>query len=100
MHFVSGFRNGGVEQVLLNYTGLVNKNYDIDEVIVYQHKADPKKLKLSQELGNRMYEIPFKKEHPLKNIVATYKLIKKEKPDIVHAHMNLVNFFPLLIAKI
>lgn len=100
MHFVSGFRNGGVEQVLLNYTGLVNKNYDIDEVIVYQHKANPKKLKLSQELGNRMYEIPFKKEHPLKNIVATYKLIKKEKPDIVHAHMNLVNFFPLLIAKI
>lgn len=99
MHFVSGFKNGGVEQVLLNYTGLLNKNYNIDEVIVYQHKADPEKLKLSQQLGNRMYKIPFKKEHPLKNLVATYKLIKKEKPDIVHTHMNLVNFFPLLIAK-
>lgn len=99
MHFVSGFKNGGVEQVLLNYTGLVNKNYDIDEAIVYQHKADPEKLELSKRLGNRMYKIPFKKEHPLENIVATYKLIKKEKPDIVHAHMNLVNFFPLLVAK-
>ena len=100
MHFVSGFKNGGVEQFLLNYTSLLNKNCNIDEVIVYQHKADPEKLELSQNLGNRMYEIPFKKEHPLKNLIATYKLIKKEKPDIVHAHMSLVNFFPLLVAKL
>ncbi|WP_405315475.1 hypothetical protein [Lactobacillus helveticus] len=46
MHFVSGFKNGGVEQVLLDYTGLINKNYDIKEIIVYQHKADPEKLSL------------------------------------------------------
>ena len=52
MHFVSGLKNRGVEQVLLNYTGLVNKNYDIDEAIVYQHKADPEKLELSKRLGN------------------------------------------------
>ena len=46
IHFVSGFKNGGVEQVLLGYTGLINKNYDIKEIIVYQHKADPEKLSL------------------------------------------------------
>lgn len=46
MHFVSGFKNVGVEQVLLDYTGLINKNYDIKEIIVYQHKADPEKLSL------------------------------------------------------
>lgn len=32
IHFVSGFKNGGVEQVLLDYTGLINKNYDIKEI--------------------------------------------------------------------
>ena len=43
MHFVSGFKNGGVEQVLLNYTKLLNKNYNdsIENIIVYQHTADP-----------------------------------------------------------
>lgn len=99
MHFVSGFKNGGVEQFLLNYTSLLNKNCNIDEVIVYQHKADPEKLELSKKLGNHMYEIPFKKTHPLKNLIATYKIIKKERPDIIHAHMSLVNFFPLSVAK-
>lgn len=100
MHFVSGFKNGGVEQVLLNYTKYINRNYDIDEYIVYQHEADAKKLELSKKLGNKMYRIPFKKDHPFKNLFATYKLIKKEKPDVVHAHMNLVNFYPLMIAKL
>lgn len=99
MHFVSGFKNGGVEQVVLNYTGLLNKNYNIQESIVYQHKANPEKLDLSKSLGNQMYQIPFKKTHPIKNLIATYKLIKQERPDIVHAHMNLVNFFPLIVAK-
>lgn len=99
MHFVSGFKNGGVEQVVLNYTSLLNKNYNIEESVIYQHMADPEKLRLSRQVGNRMYQIPFKKTHPIKNLYATYNLIKKQKPDIVHAHMNLVNFFPLMVAK-
>lgn len=99
MHFVSGFKNGGVEQVVLNYTSLLNKNYNIEESVIYQHTADPEKLRLSRQIGNRMYQIPFKKTHPIKNLYATYNLIKKQKPDIVHAHMNLVNFFPLMVAK-
>lgn len=99
MHFVSGFKNGGVEQVLLNYTRLLNKNCNISEIIVYQHEADPDKLLLSKKYGNKMYQIPYKSTKPIKNLISTYKLIKKEKPDIVHAHMSLVNFFPLFIAK-
>lgn len=30
----------------LNKFYLINKNYDIKEIIVYQHKADPEKLSL------------------------------------------------------
>lgn len=100
MHFVSGFKNGGVEQVILNYTSLLNQNYNVQEVIVYQHEADKKKLELSKQIGNVMYRVPFKMKHPIGNLVQTYKIIKKEKPDIVHAHMNLVNFFPLFVAKL
>lgn len=98
MHFVSGIGNDGVAQVLTNYTGRINKEFPIDESIVYQHKADVKQLKLEQKLGNKTYRIPFKSKHPIKNLKATYHLIKNKKPDIVEAHMNLVNFFPLFIA--
>lgn len=98
MHFVSGIGNDGVAQVLTNYTGRMNRYFPIEESIVYQHKADSKRLELEQKLGNQTYRIPFKKKHPIKNLIATYKLIKNKRPDIVEAHMNLVNFFPLFIA--
>lgn len=99
MHFTAGFVNGGVEQVLLNYTGKLNKKYGVQESIVYLHNADPAKKELSEQLGNKMYQIPARRESLWGNIKATYKLIKKEKPDIVHSHMSLMNFFPLTIAK-
>lgn len=98
IHFVSGIGNDGVAQYLINYTRLMNQNYPIDETIVYQHQANPVKLKLEEDIGNKTVRIPFKSKHPLKNLIATYKIIHKEKPDIVEAHMNLVNFFPLFIA--
>lgn len=100
IHFVSGIGNDGVAQYLINYTRLMNKNYPIDETIVYQHHANPVKLKLEEDIGDKTVRIPFKSEHPLKNLIATYKIIHREKPDIVEAHMNLVNFFPLFIAWI
>lgn len=98
IHFVSGIGNDGVAQYLINYTRLMNQNYPIDETIVYQHEANPVKLKLEEDIGNKTVRIPFKSKHPLKNLIATYRIIHNEKPDIVEAHMNLVNFFPLFIA--
>lgn len=99
VHFVSGFKDGGVEQMLLNYTKLLNKNLPVDNVIVYQHSANVSKKKLSESYGNKMYRLPFKKSHPINNLQMTYRILKNEKPDIVHAHMNLVNFFPLFVAR-
>ena len=61
MHFTAGFVNGGVEQVLLNYTEKLNKEYGVDESIVYLHKADKEKKKLSEQLGNKMYRIPARR---------------------------------------
>lgn len=98
IHFVSGIGNDGVAQYLINYTRLMNKNYPVDETVVYQHEANSIKLKLEESIGNKTIRIPFKSKHPFKNLIATYKIIHKEKPDIVEAHMNLVNFFPLFIA--
>lgn len=98
IHFVSGFKDGGVEQMLLNYTKLLNKHLPIDNIIVYQHSANKSKKELSESYGNKMYRIPFKKSHPISNLRMTYQILKNEKPDIVHAHMNLVNFFPLSVA--
>lgn len=98
VHFISGIKSGGVEQFLYNYTSRINNKYLIDEFIIYQHKANDVSLRKLEEAKNTCIRIPSKTKHPLKNLWDTYKILKKIDPDIVHAHMNLMNFFPLSIA--
>ena len=98
IHFVSGLGNDGVTQVIKNYTSKLNCHYNIENIIVYQHRTKYSKIKELKEIGNKLYEIPYKSDHPFGNLLKTYKIIKKEKPDIVHAHMSLLSFYPLSVA--
>ncbi|MCT3439488.1 glycosyltransferase family 1 protein [Limosilactobacillus fermentum] len=100
MHFVSGLGNDGVTQVIKNYTSRLNQSYNIENIIVYQHHADRSKIDELQKIGDKLYEIPYKSKHPFANLYETCKIIKKEKPDIVHAHMSLLSFYPLFVAKL
>ncbi|MEJ1324505.1 hypothetical protein QY887_09545 [Latilactobacillus sakei] len=96
MHFISGIKSGGVEQMLVNYTTRLNKNSDYIQYIIYQHEPDKNSLKKLEEAGNICIQIPDKMHFPIRNIIWSIKLIRKYRPDIVHAHMSLLNFFPLL----
>ena len=98
LHFVSGLGNDGVTQVIENYTSKLNQHYNIENIVVYQHHASDDKILELEKIGDRLYEIPYKSERPFANLYATYKIIRKEHPDIVHAHMSLLSFYPLSIA--
>ncbi len=98
IHFISGIKSGGVEQFLYNYTSKLNSEFSVEQYIVYQHSPNDKSLLKLQKAGNTCIKIKNKARHPFGNMKDTYHLIKKIKPDIVHAHMNLVNFVPLIIA--
>lgn len=95
MHFVSGIKSGGVEQMLINYTEPMNRKYHLEEIIVYQHEPNRVCLKKLLDAKNKCIRISDKNHNPIKNISDTFRIIKKEKPDIIHAHMNLLNFIPL-----
>lgn len=99
VHFVAGLVSGGVEQMLCNYCKELSENYDYDFLVVYQHEAVNTCKEKIEEAGCRTERITARSEDFIKNIVDSYKVIKKEKPDIVHAHMNLMNFCALYAAK-
>lgn len=99
IHFVSGVKGGGVEQFLTNYTNFLNKKLSYDEIVVYQHEPEPVSLNKLRQAGNSCIRIADKRTHPFQNLHDTWKIIKREKPDIVHSHMSLLNFFPLIVAK-
>lgn len=97
-HIVSGLKAGGVESMILNYCSLLNKNkYDFH--ILYQHDPSNKNVKEFEEIGIKLHRISSKVKHPFKNFFETYNYLKKEKIDVVHCHMTLMNFIPLIAAK-
>lgn len=99
MHFVSGLVSGGVEQMLINYCN--NMDHDKFEfIVVYQHEPVQICIDKIKDAGCKTIRITARNENFFKNITDSFKVIKKYKPDIVHSHMNLMNFCCLLPAYI
>lgn len=73
----------------------MNKNCNISQVIAYQHNPDKECYEKLVHAGNKCIRIHNKRKHPVGNFIDTIKIIKIEKPDIIHAHMSLLNFLPL-----
>ena len=82
--------------MLINYTKSMNEQFDISQIVVYQH--DPNEFCLNKfiDAEDKCVRISNKRKHPIKNIIDTFRVIKSEKPDVIHAHMSLLNFIPLL----
>lgn len=98
LHFVSGLISGGVEQMLYNYCKFMDSS-KYEFIIAYQHEAVKSCKDKIESVGCRTVRITARNKNFIKNISDSYKLIKKEQPDIVHAHMNLMNFCALFAAK-
>ena len=98
-HFVSGLVSGGVEQIIYNYTKELDKD-EFDTTIVYQHDPNQKNVDEFQKLGVKLINIPEKTKHPIKNFIRTFKIIKRERYDVIHCHMTLMNFIPLFCASL
>lgn len=94
MHTLYGLGNGGVETLLYNYFSEIDK-YNLS--IVTQECSSEDVRKKFESIGFTIYEVP-KKKHIIKYICAMTKIIKEEKPDIIHSHMTMGNFLPNAIA--
>lgn len=97
-HVVSGLKAGGVESMIYNYCShLDSDNYSFH--ILYQHEPNQKNVEEFKKLGFKLKRIPSKLKHPLKNYFETKKYFKNNNIDVVHCHMTMMNFIPLLAAK-
>lgn len=93
--FVCGLEGGGAEQVIYNYCSKMDRE-EYEFYLVYQHKACKKNLKEFESLNFKLFNIPSKVSHPFKNFYYTNKIIKENKFDVIHTHMNIMNFIPLI----
>lgn len=96
-HIVSGLKSGGVETMIYNYCSPMKDEFEFH--LIYQHEGVKKNIDEFESINFKLKKIPSKAKHPIKNYYQTYKYLKENKIDIVHAHMTLTNFIPLFAAK-
>lgn len=97
-HVISGLNSGGVESVIYNYCSKMRKD-QFEFHVLYQHQAGEKTLRKFLNCGFILKEIPEKAKYPLKNYKSCKKYFKTNSIDVVHCHMTLMNFIPLIAAK-
>lgn len=97
-HVVSGLKSGGVESMIYNYCSRFNKNkYEFH--LLYQHDPCKKNVEEFNSIGFKLKRITSKAKNPIKNYKETLKYLKDNSIDVVHCHMTLMNFIPLIAAK-
>ena len=98
MHVMYGLGNGGVENVIYNYFSRLNKNNEYELSIVTQDKPNEDIKNKFKKIGFNIYELPEKKKNVFVYVSKMKRILKSEKPEIVHCHMTMGNFLPNCIA--
>lgn len=98
--FVSRLESGGVESMLLNYLGHFTHPEDFEIHIVTQDINDVRCVKQFKDAGYQVNVVTHKKTSILKNVVDVWKLLEKERFNVVHSHMTLMNFYVLFMARL
>ena len=94
--YIAGFyslKYGGFEKYTIE---LLKQGVDLS-IVYNDFPSSQEYLKDLESLDARLYTV---QGNLLKRVFQVYKVIKKEKPDIVHYHLGFLPFFLFLIVKI
>lgn len=100
LHYVPGFKDGGIESRLLDWYSNIDKQKIEFIVIKLNNIDDSDKIKKFVELGGKYYNLPpFRPKNFIKYIKMLKSILKKEKPDVLHVHSLSTGIFPLFYGK-
>lgn len=80
-----GIVGGGSEQVVLNYCSRMS---DIHFDLLYQYEPNPQILERFNEAGINCIRIPDKVHHPIKHLLAIFRIFRNGHYDVVHSHLD------------
>lgn len=98
--FVSRLESGGVEAMLLNYLGHFSHPENFEIHIVTQDINDFRCVKQFIDAGYQVDMVTHKRTSIVKNVIDVWKLLGRERFDVVHSHMTLMNFYVLFMARL
>lgn len=93
---VAQFVTGGIKSYIMNYYRNIDRTKVQLDFLV--NNTSDKNYQEIYNLGGRVYEITPSIKNPIKNIIDTYKILKKNNYKIVHGLTNALNVFPMFAA--
>ena len=102
LHFLPALNGGGIERVLLRY---ILKSYEegigedyTHSFIIHDDNVGMVELRLL-DIGCDIYRVPPKYSNLVRFVLEFYKILRLNKPDILHLHQNYSSWLALLIGK-
>ena len=89
---------GGVESVIFNYVSNMSKRECFEFHIITQDINNEECVQQFKDAGFYVHIVTHKRKSIPRNVKELYLLFKREKFDIVHSHMTLMNFYASFIA--
>ncbi len=96
-YFVSRLEFGGVESFILNYVNHMHETDCFDFHVITQDINSEACVQQFKDNHITVHIVPHKRKGIWKNVVAVNKILKTERFDIIHSHMNLTNFYVLFL---
>ena len=99
LHVLSTLVPGGVQSVILGYADSL-KNSDVIFDYVVQGDGNHEIERKVENNGSIIYKLTSLSKHPIRFAKELYKLLKQHPEyQIVHVHLNYLNFLPLFISS-
>ena len=100
LHYCPGFKYGGIESRLIDWYTNIDRD-EIQFIVIKLNDFESDKINELVGLGGKYYSLPpFSLRFLFGFIRGIRRIIKQEKPDIVHVHNTETGFFVLLIASL
>lgn len=98
LHVTSTLGGGGVAQMLVNYRDHLDDQDVSFDFIVHGNRVGEHEEYFARA-GSQIFHAPPKRSAPFQNYSLISNVIRNGNYDVVHAHQNLSNLVPILLAK-
>ncbi len=98
-HIVSDLTYGGVESFLYNYISILPARSYEHHIISYK-KVSAKRRNEFEKIGCYIHTIQTKHQHSIENFTRLKQLYIEVQPDIIHSHLGISGYAPLIVAKL
>ena len=98
LHILAAMNDGGVEQMIMNYFSVIDREIVQFDFIVHSQKTGMLE-QVAKSMGACIYHVPPKTRNVFLYVKEMKRIMREGHYDVVHCHQGNKSVYPLIIAK-